>query len=44
MKYLVNMTSEYLPTDLATSMQPKNTINSTYMDTNNIYQGLKQIK
>ena len=37
---LVSKPSEFIHTELATSMQSNITISSTYMDKNNLYQGL----
>ena len=37
---IVNIPSGCLPPNLDTSMQSQNTIRATYMDNNNLYQGL----
>ena len=44
MGVLVNKPYGCLPPALATSTQSQNTISSTYMYNNNIYQGLIQTK
>ena len=41
---IINKTYRFLPSDLNNLLQSKNTTSSTYMDNNNLYQGLIETK
>ena len=41
---ILNKTYRFLPSDLDNLLQSKNTTSSTYMDNNNLYQGLIETK